>query len=148
MSKSLIPSFLMSDVSESLRSLTKNEQCEQIAQVAHQKWAMWANRSGRSPKMCEWANRSFFRANRSFAHFFAKHERFAQKNDEQIPSPEFFCLLDFWLFFSSHRFRLLVSSHRISVNINTKGLCKCVYAWIYSILLMFTSPFLAWIHIL
>ena len=53
MSKSLISSFLVSDVSESLRSLTKNEQpwairsghseemsnCEQIAQVAHQKWA-------------------------------------------------------------------------------------------------------------
>ena len=39
MSDSLIPSFLMSDVSESLWSLTKNEQCEQIAQVAHQKWA-------------------------------------------------------------------------------------------------------------
>ena len=29
----------MSDVSESLRSLTKNERCERIAQVAHQKWA-------------------------------------------------------------------------------------------------------------
>ena len=39
MSDLLIPSFLVSDVSESLRSLTKNERCEQIAQVAHQKWA-------------------------------------------------------------------------------------------------------------
>ena len=53
MSESLIPSFLVSDVSESLRSLTKNERpwaicsgCseemsdrERIAQVAHQKWA-------------------------------------------------------------------------------------------------------------
>ena len=39
MSESLISSFLVSDVSESLRSLTKNERCEQIAQVAHQKWA-------------------------------------------------------------------------------------------------------------
>ena len=29
--------FPLSDVSEWLRSLTKNEQCEQIAQVAHQK---------------------------------------------------------------------------------------------------------------
>ena len=35
----LIPSFLVRDVSESLRSLTKNVQCEWIAQVAHQKWA-------------------------------------------------------------------------------------------------------------
>ena len=33
----LNPSFLMSDVSEMLRSLTKNEGCEQTAQVAHQK---------------------------------------------------------------------------------------------------------------
>ena len=37
MSNSLIPSFLVSDVSKSLRKLTKNERCEQIAQVAHQK---------------------------------------------------------------------------------------------------------------
>ena len=67
MSDSLIPSFLVSDVNESFRSLTKNERCEQIAQVAHQKWVTmsdllslltkndwpWANRSGRSLKMSE-----------------------------------------------------------------------------------------------
>ena len=61
-------SFPLSDVSVSLRSLTKNEQCEQITQVAHQKWAtmsasltslkgnerLWANRSDRSPKMRKW----------------------------------------------------------------------------------------------
>ena len=29
----------MIDVSESLRSLTKNERCDRIAQVTHQKWA-------------------------------------------------------------------------------------------------------------
>ena len=52
MRDSLIPSFLVSDVSKSLRWLTKNERCERllrsltknerwerIAQVAHQKWA-------------------------------------------------------------------------------------------------------------
>ena len=39
MSESLIPFFLVSDVSELLRSLTKNKRCEQIAQVAHQKRA-------------------------------------------------------------------------------------------------------------
>ena len=39
MSYSLIPCFLMSDVSESLRVLTKNKWCERIAQLAHQKWA-------------------------------------------------------------------------------------------------------------
>ena len=37
MSELFISSFLMSDVSESLRLLTKNERCERIAQVAHQK---------------------------------------------------------------------------------------------------------------
>ena len=102
MSNSLIPSFLMSDVNELLRSLTKNERCEQIAQVAHQKLAAmsdslrlltkneqpWVNRSGRSLKMSEWGNRLFFLANPSFAHFFTKNKRFAQKTDEQIPSPE------------------------------------------------------------
>ena len=61
-----MPSFLMSDGSESLRSLTKNELCEQIVQVANQKWA-----------------------NGSFAHLFAKHEWFAQKTNERIPSPAF-----------------------------------------------------------
>ena len=67
-------SFFLSNVSESLRSPTKNKLCERIAQVAHQKWATksdsltslrgneqpWANHSGRSPKMSEWVNRSFF----------------------------------------------------------------------------------------
>ena len=48
----LIPSFLVSVVSESLRSLTKNE------------W-QWSNCSGRSPKMSEWGNHSF-------ANFFQK----------------------------------------------------------------------------
>ena len=53
----LIPSFLMSDVSKLLRLLTKNER-------------PLANRSGRSPKMSERANHSFFWANCSFNHFF------------------------------------------------------------------------------
>ena len=33
-------------------------------------------------------NRSFFSANRSFAHFWTKNERFALKSNEQIPSPD------------------------------------------------------------
>ena len=37
MSESLISSFWVSDVSELLRLLTKNERCERIAQVTHQK---------------------------------------------------------------------------------------------------------------
>ena len=49
MSDSLIPSFLMSDVSESLRPLTKIERCEQTTQVAHQNWATYKT-SERSTK--------------------------------------------------------------------------------------------------
>ena len=90
MSKWLISSFLMSDVSESLSLLTKKEQWERIAQVVHQKRATMSD-SLRSLRGNEWSwgNRSghsFFWANRSFAHFFAKNERISQKADEQIPS--------------------------------------------------------------
>ena len=46
---------------------------ERIAQAAHQKWGN------------EWI--TLFWANRSFAHFWAKNERFAWKTDERIPSP-------------------------------------------------------------
>ena len=86
MSNLLIPSFLVSDVSESLRSLTKNERCEQIAQVAHQKWAT-ISKSLRSLTKNEWMSKSLvFWVNCSFANFFAKNELFAQKTVEQIPS--------------------------------------------------------------
>ena len=67
MSDSLIPSFLVSDVSESLRLLTINERCEQIAQVAPKNERSWANRSGRS--------------------FFRKNGAIRSETDEQIPSP-------------------------------------------------------------
>ena len=43
-------------------------------------WAMWAHRSGRSPKMSEWANHSTFWANRSFPHFFAKKQVIRSEN--------------------------------------------------------------------
>ena len=63
-SDSLIPSFF--------------KRCERIAQVAHQNWA------------CEKMRKSLvFLANRSFAHFFAKNERSAQKTNERIPNPGF-----------------------------------------------------------
>ena len=84
----------MSDVSELLMSLTKNERpwaicsgpceemshSEQIAHVAHQKWAneLIAH---------------FFWANHSFAHFWTKNERFTLKSNEQIPSPAFYITL-------------------------------------------------------
>ena len=60
MSESLISSFLVSDVSDSLT----------IAQVAHQKWAMWAIMS---------------ESHRSLT----KNERIAWKTDERLPTPEF-----------------------------------------------------------
>ena len=80
MSELLNSSFLVSDASELLMSLTKNEWCKQIAQVFHQKLVtmsdslrslrgnerLWANCSGRSPKMSEWVNCSFF--NKRIAH--------------------------------------------------------------------------------
>ena len=50
MSELLIPSFLVSDVSESLRSLTKNEWCEQIPQFAHQKMS----NHERFPHIAQW----------------------------------------------------------------------------------------------
>ena len=59
-SDSLFPLFLVLGVSESLRSLTKNERMSESL-------VFWAN--------C------------SFAHLFAKNERFAEKTDERIPSP-------------------------------------------------------------
>ena len=96
-------------------SLIFGERCERIAQVAHQKWAMWANRSGWSPNMSvherfsqvahqKWVTMSesrrlltnneqmsellVFLSKTIIRSFFRKNERFAQKTDEQIPSPE------------------------------------------------------------
>ena len=50
-------------------------------------WAMWANCSGHSPKMSEWANRSFYWANRSIAHF-RKKRPIRSETVERIPSPD------------------------------------------------------------
>ena len=113
MSESLIFSLFLWRATWAIRSqsLISSEQCERIAHFAQIKWEMWANRSGSSPKMSnlltslngnerswanrsghslkmsEWVNRLFFWANRSFAHFWAKYERFAWKSNERIPSP-------------------------------------------------------------
>ena len=95
----LIFSFLVSDVSESLISLKSNEQCERIAHFAHQKWTTMSDllrslrgnercEQIRSPKMSKWVNRSFFWANRSFAHFWTKNKQFAWKSNERISSPD------------------------------------------------------------
>ena len=73
-SDSLICSFLMSDLSNSLMiahflwatwanrswSLIFGERPERLAHIAHFWWATWAICSHRSPKKREWENRSFF----------------------------------------------------------------------------------------
>ena len=48
---------------------------ERFAEVAHPKWATMSESLRSLTKNC------------LFAHFFANNERFAQKTDEQIPSP-------------------------------------------------------------
>ena len=63
MKKLRIMSFLRATMSKSLRSLTKNEQMSETIVFLSESLI------------------------RSFAHFWAKNERFAQKTDEQIPSP-------------------------------------------------------------
>ena len=86
-------------------SLFFNEWCEWIAQVAHQKWALlanhsgrspkneqpWVNCSGHSPKMSKWANHCFFERIAHWLIFLQKNKQFAQKTDERIPNPGFFC---------------------------------------------------------
>ena len=64
-----ICSFLLSKVSDSLRLLRRNKR-------------LWGNRSGRSPKLSKWTNRSLCWANCSLARFFAL------KFNEPIPNPD------------------------------------------------------------
>ena len=77
MSDLLIPSFLMSDVSELLRSLTKNERCEQIAQVAYQYWATMSY-SLRLLTKNEWMDKLLFFLDR-ISHFRIIHLFFCKK---------------------------------------------------------------------
>ena len=89
----------MSDVSESLRLLTKNEWCERISQVTHQKWAamskslMLLTKNERPCRIAQgthqkWATEQIARFFEQFANFFAKNKQFAQKTNERIPSPD------------------------------------------------------------
>ena len=68
--------------------LIPSEQSEQIAQVAQVKWVTVSDRSGRSPKMSEWANHPLFEQIAHLLTFLANNERFASKLDEQISNPE------------------------------------------------------------
>ena len=72
--------------------------CDRFAQITQDKWVtaskslrslmskdrLWENRSGHSRQMSEWANRSFFWANCSFALSLIENERFAQQNFTKI----------------------------------------------------------------
>ena len=103
MSDLLIPSFLISDVSERLRSLIKNERCEQNTQVAHQKWATmsnllklltkneqpWANRSGCSQKMSDHEQIAFFWSKSLICSFFRQKQVIRSENQWVNSSPGF-----------------------------------------------------------
>ena len=66
----------MSNVSESPRSLTKNERCERIAQFAHQK----------KSTMRDSLRLLTMKVSESLI-FFAKDKQFAQKTNDRIPNP-------------------------------------------------------------
>ena len=83
----LIPSFLMSDVSKSLRSLTKNERCEQSTQVAHQKWATMSDSLRLITKNEQIARfLSKLLLSSFFAHFFAKKNNLLKIPMSQFPT--------------------------------------------------------------
>ena len=110
MSDLLIPSFLVNDVSKLLRLLTKNRQPWAIRSGRSEgNEQLWENRSGRSPKLSELVNQSFFWANCSFAHFWAKNQRFARKTDEQIPGPDAYAIATQLKFLQSDKIKFLVS---------------------------------------
>ena len=119
----LAHSLLVSDVGKPLRSLTKNEWYERIAQAPHQKWAtmsnslrsltknerLWANRSGRSPKMSE---SPVFLSESLIRSIFRINEQFAQKIDEQIPSPalQYTTYSTLYSLYSAHAAQVVLTS--------------------------------------
>ena len=110
MSDSLIPSFWMSDVSKSLRLLTKKmSDHEWFAQVAYQKWAN--------------EHKASFLSKSLIFHFFPKNEQFTQKTDERIANSELkmpvICRIEFDL----NWFKIYFFFAR---NINANKPCKCV----------------------
>ena len=73
----LIPSFLMSDMSELLRLLTKMSNVSETLRLLTKNEPMG--------KSLVFLSESLIHS--LFAHFFAKNHRFAQKTDERIPIP-------------------------------------------------------------
>ena len=80
--RSFLLFYVMSDVSQSLRSLTKNERYEWIAQVAHQKWA---NEQIDYVAHQKWANCSvyFYR----ITHLLIIRSFFSQKTSDLLRKP-------------------------------------------------------------
>ena len=88
MSELLISSFLVSNVSESLRLLTKNERCEQIAQVAHQKWVNMSNSiTSLRGNEWSWANRSEEMSDREQIAQIA-HQKWAIRSENIWANPQ------------------------------------------------------------
>ena len=103
MSDSLIPSFLVSDVRESLRSLTKNERCEWIPQVVHQKWATISdslrslNKMSEHERIAQVAHQK--RANERIANFFERIAHsliFGQKTSDSLGKPMSIISVCYW----------------------------------------------------
>ena len=149
-------------------SLIFGEHCERIAQVAHQKLAMWANRSGWSPNMSvherfsqvahqKWVTMSesrrlltnneqmsellVFLSKTIIRSFFRKNERFAQKTDEQIPSPTYLFFSDFFLPVSDYSVNFS-SSFRFFPDFFFTSLRK--YAILYSIHALHCGKVINW----
>ena len=92
--------------------LSFGEQCEWIAHFAQIKWAMWANRSGRSPKMSD-------------------HERFAQVAHQKCVNEQivrFFKRIAHSLNFSAKTSNLLRKLERIS---NPEFVLQQNHSWDY-----------------
>ena len=94
----LIPSFLVCDVSESLRSLTKNERCEQIAQFAQQKLATMSGSLRSLTKNELMSKLLVFLANRSFVHFLQKTSDSLRKPMSEFPALIFHRKFAWWIF--------------------------------------------------
>ena len=71
----------MSDVSKSLRSLTKNERCERIAQVTNQKWATKSDSLRSLTKNEQMSELLVFLGESLICLFFAKNKQCAKKTD-------------------------------------------------------------------
>ena len=89
--------------------------------------------------MSKWANCSFFWANRSFAHFFANKQEFAQKTDERIPNPDVHCTVWYSILLLTEI--LEYAWHRGEGNLEPVG-AVIFYPWSRTLLYLSLSTFL------